>query len=421
MKTILLALIIGSFFISGCNSLSQPPSPTKVDTLRKVSVNVGKLSTREYTFYHDLLKKYFDARLLHKGFNGGILVAKNGVIVYEDYQGFRDLRLKDSLTPETPMHIASASKTFTGMAILQLVQQGKLALQDTMGKFFPGFPYPGVTVKTLLNHRSGLPNYIHYLDAMKWDKTKMATNQDVLNSLFSYKPNKEAQPDRRFSYSNTNYVLLALIIEKLTGQTFPAYMKKQIFDPLMMTDSWIATPADAQRITPSFDWRGRYWQQDHLDETYGDKNVYTTPRDLLKWDIAVSSGQIIDQPLLDSAYTPYSNERPSVHNYGLGWRLLMLKNGKKIIYHNGRWHGTNVAFARLPNEKATIIIIGNKFNPNIYSSAKKAYDIFGEYMQLSPDEDEERLTGNDAPVQRSLTNENFANISAAELTPPTKK
>ena len=147
--------------------MSQPPNPPKVDTLRKVSSNVGKLSTKEYTFYHDLLKKYFDARLLHKGFNGGILVAKNGVIVYEDYQGFRDLRLKDSLTPETPMHIASASKTFTGMAILQLVQQGKLALQDTLGKFFPGFPYPGVTVKTLLNHRSGLPNYIHYLDTMK--------------------------------------------------------------------------------------------------------------------------------------------------------------------------------------------------------------------------------------------------------------
>ncbi|MCW3118787.1 MAG: beta-lactamase, partial [Chitinophagaceae bacterium] len=221
--------------------------------------------------------------------------------------------------------------------------------------------------------------------------------------------------------SNTNYVLLALIIEKLTGQSFPAYMKKQIFDPLMMADTWIATPADVAKLTPSFDARGRYWKPDFLDETYGDKNVYTTPRDLLKWDIAVSSGQVIGEALLDSAYTPYSNEKPSVHNYGLGWRLLMLKNGKKIIYHNGRWHGTNVAFARLPNEKATIIIIGNKYNSNIYSSAKKAYDIFGEYMQQSPDEDEDRLTSQEIPGQQSSKNETYAGVSAAELTLSAKK
>jgi CubicO group peptidase (beta-lactamase class C family) len=412
-----------AFFASGCNSLSQQTHSPKEDTLRKVSFNnTGKLSGKEYTFYHDVLKKYFDSRLLQKGFNGGILVAKNGVIVYEEYQGFRDLRLKDSLTAKTPMHIASASKTFTGMAVLQLIQQGKLALKDTLGKFFPGFPYPGITVKNLLSHRSGLPNYIHYFDALKWDKSKMVTNQDVLNSLFTYKPNKESQPDRRFSYSNTNYILLALIIEKITGQLYPAYMKKQIFDSLTMTDTWVATPADTAKLTPSFNWRGRYWQPDFLDQTYGDKNIYTTPRDLLKWDVAVTTGQIIGQPLLDSAYTPYSNERPSVHNYGLGWRLLMLKNGKKIIYHNGRWHGTNVAFARLPNEKATIIIIGNKFNTNIYSSAKKAYDIFGEYMQQqSADEDEERLTKQESPARQGSANETYAGVSAAEIIPSIKK
>lgn len=376
-------------------SQPKPLAVPKEDSTRKVSFTTGELSTKDYTYYHDLLKRHFETNLLHRNFNGGVLVAKNGVVIYEAYQGFRDLRLRDSLTAVTPMHIASASKTFTGMAVLQLIQQGKLSLDDTLGKFFPGFPYPGVTVKTLLDHRSGLPNYIHYLDNAKWDKTKMVTNQDVLNSLYTLKPNKESFPDKRFHYSNTNYALLALIIEKITGVAYPVYMKKTIFDPVGMSDTYVATHADSARLTPSFDARGRKWKPDFLDETYGDKNIYSTPRDLLKWDLAVSSGQIINQQMMELAFTPYSNERPSIHNYGLAWRLLMLKNGKKIIYHNGRWHGSNAAFARLPAEKATIIIIGNRYNSNIYLSAKKAYNLFGAGTGDSSEDDEDKLTGED--------------------------
>lgn len=399
--------------------MSQPANHStapKEDSTRKISLSTGKLSAKEYLYYHDLVQQHFESQLLRRGFNGGILVAKNGVIVYEDYQGFRDLRVKDSLTSETPLHIASASKTFTGMAIMQLVQQGKINLDDELTKFFPGFPYEGVTIKTLLNHRSGLPNYIHYLENLHWDKSKIVTNQDVLNSLFTLKPNKEAFPDRRFSYSNTNYALLALIIEKITGVDYPSYMKKTIFDPVGMKDTYVATHADSAHLTPSFDARGRIWRPDFLDQTYGDKNIYSTPRDLLKWDIAMSSGQIINQQMLDLAYTPYSNERPSIHNYGLGWRLLMLKNGKKIVYHNGRWHGSNAAFARLQSEKATIIIIGNRYNSNIYSSAKKAYDLFGESVNDSGDDDEDgKLTSVEDKTQSSTAGQTLAAISAISV------
>lgn len=417
MKTILYIFTI-SVILGACNSLSQQTnnskSPNK-DSLRKISLNTGKLTAREYLYYHDLVQHHFESNLLHKGFNGGILVAKNGVVVYEEYQGFRDLRTRDSLTAQTPMHIASASKTFTGMAIMQLVQQGKLNLDDELNKFFPGFPYTGVTVKTLLNHRSGLPNYVHYLENLHWDKTKMVTNQDVLNSLFTLKPNKEAFPDKRFSYSNTNYVLLALIIEKITGENYPAYLKKTIFDPLGMTATYVATANDSSRLTPSFDARGRLWRSDFLDLTYGDKNVYSTPRDLLKWDIAMSNGQIINQQMIDLVYTPYSNERPSIHNYGLGWRLLMLKNGKKIIYHNGRWHGSNAAFARLQSANVTIIIIGNRYNSNIYSSAKKAYNLFGDSVQDDTDDDEDKLTRTDVKTESPVSAQNLATLSAISI------
>jgi len=412
LKTIFYSIAI-AVLAGGCNSMSQPSTktaPQKEDSVRKVSATIGELSTKEYTYYHDLLKRHFETNLLHRSFNGGVLVAKNGVIVYEAYQGFRDLRLKDSLTPQTPMHIASASKTFTGMAILQLVQQGKINLDDSLGKFFPAFPYPGVTVKTLLDHRSGLPNYIHYLDNAKWDKKKMVTNQDVLNSLYTLHPNIESFPDRRFHYSNTNYALLALILEKITGVPYPVYMKKTIFDPVGMKDTYVATHADSAHLTPSFDARGRQWKPDFLDETYGDKNIYSTPRDLLKWDLAVSSGQIINAQMMEQAYTPYSNERPSIHNYGLAWRLLMLKNGKKIIYHNGRWHGSNAAFARLQDEKATIIIIGNRYNSNIYLSAKKAYNLFGTGGGDASEDDEDKLTSEEK--ESASTNLTYASVAA---------
>jgi len=247
---------------------------------------------------------------------------------------------------------------------------------------------------------------------MKWDKKKSVTNQDVLSSLYTLRPNKEAFPDRRFSYSNTNYVLLALIIEKVVGEPYPSYMKRTIFDSLLMNDTWVATPADSMRITPSFDGRGRYWQTDFLDVTYGDKNIYSTPRDLLKWEIAVSSGQIINQEMQNAAYTAYSNERPSKHNYGLGWRLLSTQYNKKVIYHNGRWHGSNAAFARLEEEKATIIIIGNRYNSNIYASAKKAYGIFGEYAPAEGEDEEDKLTVN---PKGGKTSETLANLSASDL------
>jgi CubicO group peptidase (beta-lactamase class C family) len=226
------------------------------------------------------------------------------------------------------------------------------------------------------------------MDQGDWDKKKYVTNEDMLNYLYTKIPHKSFTANTRFSYSNTNFVLLAMIIEKVTGKHFPEYMQQKFFGPLQMTHTHIFTIGDTLTSTPSFTGTGSYWGFDFLDATYGDKNVYTTPRDLLKWDQALYSGQVIRQSLLDTAFTGYSNERASVHNYGLGWRLQLLPNGKKVIYHFGKWHGFNAAFARLTDEKATIIILGNKFNRNIYNSALRSYDIFGPYQQNREDDEE---------------------------------
>jgi CubicO group peptidase (beta-lactamase class C family) len=141
-------------------------------------------------------------------------------------------------------------------------------------------------------------------------------------------------------------------------------------------------------VYPSFQHHGAVWDNDIFEGTYGDKNIYSTPRDLLKWDQALYTESLINPSLLDSAFTPYSHEKPGIHNYGLGFRMLNFPHGKNVIYHFGRWHGFNAAFARLPDEKATIIVLGNKYNRNIYHAASMSYDLFGAYRNGEEEEEE---------------------------------
>lgn len=379
-KTILTASVLAILW--SCQSKSESAAKQLRDSKQYSAIIKSELDPTEVKKYHDAVENYLNSTLLRwKRFSGSILVAKNGTIVYEHYVGYRDRRTKDSITANTPLQIASTGKTFTGAATLKLVQEGKLNLNDDISKFFPGFPYPGITVKLLLNHRSGLPNYLYYLEKGGWNKKVFLTNNDVLQTLMTIKPPKSANPDRKFQYCNTNYVLLALIIEKVSGVPYPQYMKTNFFTPLKMDDTFVVTLSDTLQRNMSYNASGGVWAMDYTDGPYGDKNIYSTPRDLLKWDQSLYDHTILTQKILDSAFTPYSNERPSMHNYGLGFRLLMLKNGKKVIYHNGHWHGFNSAFARLPDEKATIIIIGNKYNSGIYTTAKKLYNIFGDYDQ----------------------------------------
>ena len=376
MKNLFYPIVVIVLF--GCSTQSQKTAAPQKKAISYNAPTPKGLPAEEFQYYYNLAKDHFENSLINRGFNGQILIAKNGTIVYEKAVGFADFRTKDSLSSNTPMHIASVGKTFTGMAVLHLMEQGSLNLDDTLNKYFPNFPYEGITIKMLLSHRSGLPNYLHYLSAIKSTDT-CYSNQDVLNSLYTLKPNPEARPDRKFNYCNTNFVLLAMIIEKVTGESYPAYLKKTFFAPLQMTHTFVYANQDTLNPTPSFEWTGRYWDKDPFDCTYGDKNIYTTAEDLLKWDQALSSGQLFKKETLEAAYTPYSNERRSIHNYGLGWRMMIFPNGKKLIYHNGRWHGSNAVFVRFADENATMIIIGNKYNSGIYNTARKAYNLFGSY------------------------------------------
>jgi CubicO group peptidase (beta-lactamase class C family) len=346
-------------------------------------------------------KMFYDTTLLPSGFNGGIIVAKGGNIVFEKYRGSINLDSIDSITSSTPLHIASVTKTFTAMAILKLQEQGKLSVNDTLTKYFPAFNYDGVTIKTLLNHRSGLPNYLHFLQQVGWPEDSMMQNKDILNLLITKKNvlTDYVPADTKFAYCNTNYALLALIIEKVSGVSYAQYLKENIFDAIGMKKTFVDYKLDTNTLTKSFDWKGRRISNTILDDVYGDKNIYSTVEDLLKWDRLLADSVFLSNASLQTAYIPYSNEKPGTKNYGFGWRMNVYDNNKKIIFHNGWWHGNNATFIRLIKEDATIIVLSNRFARSVYS-AKILVNIFGDYFNIET-EDAENIVPSNIPEKFS--------------------
>lgn len=322
---------------------------------------------------------FFKNTLARSRFNGAILVARGGRIVFEEYAGLTGVTKGDPIDSTTSFHLASVSKTITAMAVMKLYQDSLLHLDDLVNAHLPNFPYPEITIRHLLSHRSGLPNYVHFIESMGWDTQKPLTNNDLLDLIISHKQQlKPGKPGRYFDYCNTNYALLALLIEKASSMSYAAYLDSIFFKPIRMDQTFVFSMDKASSVLPSFKFNNQQEPFMFLDAVYGDKNIYSSPRDILKWDNAISSGKIFTQATLAEAYRGYSYEKPGIKNYGLGWRLYEMPSGKKIIYHNGWWHGNNTVYSRLPSDSTTIIVLGNKYNRSIYQ-AKKIASIYSGY------------------------------------------
>ena len=383
-------LCIVLMIAASCN----PGSSEKKILYSKDSVNIinlpapGPYNNLELNRIKAACEQWYDSVLKPVNFNGGILVAKNGNIVFERYNGTGHLGQTDTISSNTPTHIASVSKTFTAMAVLKLVQDGKIQLDDLFSKYFPSFNYSGVTIRNLLSHRSGLPNYLYFMDELGWNKSVYIKNQDVLDYLINRKSEIKdiTSPGTHFTYCNTNYALLALLIEKISAVSYPQFMKQTFFIPLQMTNSFVYTVADSSGVNPSYDWRGTVIPMNALDQVYGDKNIYTTPRDLLKWDRLLATNLLFNPEIFQQAYTAYSNERPGIRNYGLGWRMNIYPDGKKLIYHNGWWHGNNASFIRIIDEDATIIVMSNRFSRAVYKAKNLAMIFNPDLLNVAEEE-----------------------------------
>ena len=382
-------LLLGFFFLSIACGTGQGPRFLDITSKTILSNDEKERLIAE-------VKAKYETLLGNKGFSGEILIAKNGEVIFEDYKGYSNFSDKTAILPETPIHLASISKTFTGMAALKLWEEEKLDLKAPVTKYIANFPYTDVTIEQLLSHRSGLPDYTYFMETNKYTAIKVKTkrgrwvkklklikaespfrqglynNQDVLDYMVSKRPAPAAMPNRVFKYCNTNFVVLALIIEKITGKDFPTYMAETIFKPLKMENTFVFSAKSIDKYTPSYNARMVPYKIEKYDCIYGDKNVYSTARDMYLWDKALTEGTYLKASTLEMAYQPQSPINKYYHNYGLGWRILAKPNEERLVYHNGWWHGNNTVFTRLINESATIIILGNKFNKSIYKGKEIA-------------------------------------------------
>ncbi len=349
---------------------SKLPNYSNVD-LSKVFTPAESTLENESTIL-PLINNYYQKVWEQGDLSGGILVAKGDKIIFEKYRGFGRENMQMPIDANTPLHVASVSKTMTAMAVLKLVEAGKLKMGDDLTKFFPKFPYKEITVFSLLSQRSGLPKYEHFDQSIKPApeelKKDFITNQDVLDMLIKYKPELARLSNTGFMYCNTNFALLALIVEKVTATPFPEAMQEIVFKPLKMNHTFIFQKKDIPTASQSFYSGYRLYPLANLDLIYGDKNVYTTPRDLLNFSIALYSKDFLKPELENKIFEPYSNEKKGINNYGLGFRMKEFDNGEKLTYHNGWWHGSNAVFAHLLKSKITIVAIGNKYSQKVYSA-----------------------------------------------------
>ena len=312
-------------------------------------------------------------QLINKNdFYGQFLVAKNGKILFEDYQGFAYKEKDDKNRKDKPLHIASVSKVLTAAVILRMVDQGKIGLDDKVSKYLKGFYHDDITVRMLLNHRSGLRHYGYFIERdVKWDKSKRITNQDILDLINSGKIHLESKPRTRFAYCNTNYSLLALIIEKVSGMRYHEAMDKLLFKPLGMKNSFVFD-YEKHHDTVSQTYKASKLRLafDHLDLVYGDKNIYSTARDLLKFDLATYSDKFFSKKLKKEIFKGYSYESKGEKNYGLGIRLREWKEAPTLTYHNGWWHGNTSSYITQKTDTLTIIALSNKMTHKTYQTKK---------------------------------------------------
>jgi CubicO group peptidase (beta-lactamase class C family) len=306
-------------------------------------------------------------------FSGVVLVASHGKIQYEQAFGYRDFAKKIPLEQTDVFELASVSKQFTAMVIMMLREKGLLKYDDPLEKYVD-IPYKGITIRHLLTHTSGLPDYQAVMD-QHWDKSKVAGNVDIIEYLNKYAPPKMFEPGTKYAYSNTGYVMLASVAEKASGRDFISFCNEEIFHKLGMNRTAIRTLTEKARVADFalghiyVTARSRYVRADSfpssdytiwLGNRKGPGRISSTAEDLLKWDQALYGNKLVSQKTLEEAFTPMRLADGTVSNYGFGWMIVPPKGASgKIVWHSGDNPGYKTEITRFIDKNNTLIILCN--------------------------------------------------------------
>jgi len=376
------------------NQLSEKPGTISVDTtvnkkdrfIVDLTISNNEINSTRAFEIDELLK----ALASQKRFNGTVLVAVKGKIIYQSAIGKADYINSKDLDINTSFHLASVSKQFTATAIMMLEEEGKLEYTDLVNKYLPDLPYTGITIENLLNHTSGVPDISEYIPQFLrvWDTCKIAENDDVLYMLSTAKPGIKFHPGRRFSYSNTGYILLALVIERVSGKMYKEFIEEKIFKPLNMNHSFVYNYSNLNfcptRAKAYNQYKYTYvpFEDDIRNGLLGEKGIYSSAIDLFKWDQALYSEKLVSKETLIKAFSRGQLANGKVVNYGFGWR--MPANENNLVYHFGFWKGSRAAIIRIMNDRFTIIILNNTSSRKLKFISRKIIDILYEDREDKP-------------------------------------
>ncbi|MBX9852825.1 MAG: beta-lactamase family protein [Cytophagaceae bacterium] len=337
------------------------------------------------------IEKLFDKLHAFRQFNGALLVAEDGKIIFADAKGYANFTTKELLTVNSSFHLASVSKQFTAMAIMILKEEGKLNYDDDVKKYIPDLPYVGVTIRHLLTHTSGIPNITNYIPHFMtfWDSCAIARNCDLPYMFNKHNPPMQFKPGHRFYYNNTGYALLALIVENISKKPFDEFAEEKIFKPLQMKDtkvySIVKDPELARRVYGYH--QNRRWyaldEDDIRNGLTGEKGVYSSVVDLYKWDQALYTNVLVKQSTLQEAFQYSKVNSGRQINYGFGWRKS--KDDPQIVYHFGHWRGFKTCIIRFVDDKKLIVILNNTGSRRIKPLALDVIKILYRDSPKSPD------------------------------------
>lgn len=358
------------------------------------------------------LDDYFTGLAGELELHGSVLVAENGKIVYEKSFGYADVEAKRLNTKDTEFQLASITKTFTAIAILQLKEKGKLSLDERFVKYFPDFPYAEITLRHMLSHTSGLLDYGLFNKLIAENPERVFENKDIIPVLKNAGVPLQFQPGEKWDYRNLNFDLLALLVEKLSERKFEDYLKKNVFDPARMTRTYIKTALINPNPTPNFAYNHVYpflfsSELVSINKNFsnpsdkkflynhgfiGASNVYSTTGDLLKFDAALYGGVLLKNETLEEAMSPMKLNSGELNRQdpgpsgkgiggmgiafnGLGWGIFEDTSAGKIVWTAGGTSGVVTIFIRNLTKKQTVVVLDNTYNLTLYRKALSAMNI----------------------------------------------
>lgn len=363
--------ILLSVFIISCNNDQQEKA--KEPYIPLVDINDSIFFDHDSAIIAKKAKELDDkfTRLVKlTGFNGTVLYAEKGRIIFKKAYGYNNVRKKkDELVTTDVFQLASVSKMFTAMSMMILKNDGLIDYDADITKYIPEFPYEGVTIRLLMTHRAGLPRYMS-LAHTEWTNKRIPMDNDDMMELFvEHVPDMYFKPDNGFHYCNSNYSVLANIVERVSGMHFDVFVDQRIFKPLGMNDSFVYNMRGDSSVSPFVKkgvpgyyhrgWRWREMNNEYLNGVMGDKNIYTSVEDLYKYDRALDNFELLPDSVLSEAYEPGSPKYwKRKNNYGFGWRIK--EDRDSTVFHFGWWKGFRTFYIRDMKYQKTLFVLTNK-------------------------------------------------------------